>query len=366
MKVLILGVAPVQLDAVVELNKMGCETYAVAMAKDGPAAEVADHFSIINIIDEELIIRHVLDNNIDVVYSTGSDIAMPVACSVSEQLGMPHFVSSDTAYICNHKNVMRSALSDECEGNIPFQVCNCIEPIHIEYPAIMKPSDAQGQRGVFLIHSQEEFEKHFDESIAFSREKKVIVEKYIDGPEISVNGYMVNGVLKIIIVSDRETWHDYTGLVRSHTVPSKIIGAEMQLKIKEVVEDACMRIGLLNGPVYFQMKIMNNKPYIIELTPRLDGCHMWNIIEKAAGVNLMRLVFSHLLFNDISEISKMTKMIRPMELVFWCQKPYSLMEKKQLNLPKDAVCEYYYYDDKDLIRPINGHFEKVGYYMRYI
>ena len=35
------------------------------------------------------------------------------------------------------------------------------------------------------------------------REGKVIVEKYIEGPEVSVNGYMVNGVMRFLIVSDR-------------------------------------------------------------------------------------------------------------------------------------------------------------------
>ena len=34
-KVLILGVAAVQMDAVSQLKKMGCETFTCAMAKDG-------------------------------------------------------------------------------------------------------------------------------------------------------------------------------------------------------------------------------------------------------------------------------------------------------------------------------------------
>ena len=133
MKVLVLGVASVQMDAVIELQKMGCETYTIAMAKDGPAADVADHFDIINIIDEEAVVKHIQDNDIDVVYSTGSDLAMPVACRISERLGMPHFVTSKAAYICNHINAMREALTRECEGNIPYQVMSEIGKINIEW-----------------------------------------------------------------------------------------------------------------------------------------------------------------------------------------------------------------------------------------
>lgn len=364
MKVLILGVASVQMDAVLELKKIGCETFTIAMAKDGPAADVADHFDIINILDEEHVIEYIKNKDIDVVYSTGSDLAMPVACRISEKLGMPHFVTSQTAYICNHKNAMRSALTDDCEGNIPYQVLSERQKIEIDFPAILKPSDAQGQRGIFLIHSQEEFEKNFENARKYSREGKVIVEKYIDGPEVSVNGYMVNGVLRFMVASDRDTWPEYTGLIHKHIVPGKAFSKEAEMRMKRILQDACNRIGILNGPVYFQMKVMDDQPYIIEMTPRLDGCHMWNILNRATGVNLMRLTFEHLLTNNVSELDKKTEFVKQMELVFWCQEPGSFMDRNKLELPDDAVDYFYYYENGDYIRPVNGRYDKIGYYIR--
>ncbi len=364
MKVLILGVASVQMDAVLELKKMGCETFTVAMAKDGPAADAADHFDVINILDEEAIIRHIRDNQIDVVYSTGSDLAMPVACRISERLGLPHFVSSRAAYICNHKNAMRSALTAECEGNIPFQVMSEIAPVTVGFPAILKPSDSQGQRGIFKIASQAEFEAHFEEAKHFSREGKVIVEQYVDGPEVSVNGYMVNGALRFLVASDRDTWPEYTGLIHRHIVPGSAFSQEAAERMKSVVQDACSRIGILNGPVYFQIKVSGDRPYIIEMTPRLDGCHMWNVLERATGVNLMRLCFRHLLCGDVSELDKWDGTVRPMELVFWCQVPGTAMDRAKLELPEDAVYHFYYYETGDRIRPVNGRYDKIGYYIR--
>lgn len=363
-KVLILGVASVQMDAILELKEMGCETFAIGMAKDGPGADVADHFDIINILDEEGVTNHIIKNKIDVVYSTGSDLAMPVACKLSEKLGLPHFVSSETAYICNHKNAMRETLTNECKGNIPYQVMEEIGKINIAFPAILKPSDAQGQRGIFLINSQEEFEEHFEEAQKFSREGKAIVEKYIDGPEVSVNGYMIDGELKFLVASDRDTWPEYTGLIHKHIVPGVAVTEKAKAEMKVIVEDACNRVGIKNGPVYFQMKVEGDTPYIIEMTPRLDGCHMWNILAKATGVNLMKLVFGHLLNNDISELENATNDIKPMELVFWCQKPHSYMDRSVFELPEDSLYHFYYYENGDYVRPVNGRFDKVGYYIR--
>lgn len=364
MKVLILGVASVQLDAVLQLKEMGCETFAIAMAKDGPAADAADRFDIINILDEEAVVRHIRANNIDAVYSTGSDLAMPVACGISERLGLPHFVSSKVARICNRKDAMRPALGPDCEGNIPYQVLESPAPATVGFPAILKPSDSQGQRGIFLVRSQEELEAHFDDAKKFSRQGKVIVERYIDGPEVSVNGYMVNGVLRFLTASDRDTWPEYTGLIHRHIVPGKAFSPLAAKRMKAVLQDACNRIGILNGPVYFQMKVADDRPFIIEMTPRLDGCHMWNLLARATGVNLMRLTFGHLLFDDLSELDRAFPAVKPMELVFWCQKPGTTMDRSRLELPGDAVDHFYYYETGDFIRPVNGRFDKIGYYIR--
>ena len=192
----------------------------------------------------------------------------------------------------------------------------------------------------------------------------MIVEQYIDGPEVSVNGYMVNGVLRFVVASDRDTWPEYTGLIHRHIVPGREFSRETEQQIKRVMEDACNRVGILNGPVYFQMKISEDKPYIIEMTPRLDGCHMWRILEMATGVNLMRLTFRHLLFNDVSELDTWDGSVRQMELVFWCQKPKTVMDRASLALPDDALYHFYYYETGELIRPVNGRFDKIGYYIR--
>ena len=362
-KVLILGVAAVQMDAIAQLNRMGCETWAAAMAMDGPGARIARHFDQINILDEPKLQAHILRHQIDAVYSTGSDLAMPVACRLSEKLGLPHFVSSETADICNHKDRMRERLTRECSGNIPYQVMDSVQQATVGFPSILKPSDSQGQRGIYLVGSQQQLESRFASARQFSRDGRVIVERYIDGPEISVNGYLVDGRLRFLAASDRVTWPEYTGLIHRHVVPARAVGMMEDSRLRDTVLDACRRVGIQNGPVYFQIKLEKGHPYIIEMTPRLDGCHMWNVLQKAAGVNLMKLVFEHLLFGRVDELQKL-RAVRPMELVFWCQKPGSQMERGVFKLPRDAVEHFYYYQNGEYVRPVNGKFDKVGYYIR--
>lgn len=363
-RVLILGASAVQLDAVLQLKKMGCQTYVCAMAKDGPAAYAADNFEEINILDKEKVTNYIMANKIDIVYSVGSDLAIPMACSISEQLGLPHFVSANTAFVCNRKNYMRETLSNRCKGNIPFQVMEVPETIKIDFPVILKPSDSQGQRGIYLVNSQQEMEKHFYEAKDYSREGKVIVEKYICGQEYSVNGYMVNGKIRYLVPTLRETWPEYVGLIHKHVITKDLLSTNVREKIISIAENACMLLGIQNGPVYFQMKIEEDSPYIIEVTPRLDGCHMWNLLMRATGINLMKLCFEHLLYNNTSELNNIFNEIKDMELVFYCQEPNTEMDKSKFLEPDDVLDLFYYYKTGDYIREVNGVYEKVGYFIR--
>ncbi len=64
------------------------------------------------------------------------------------------------------------------------------------FPAIIKPADSQGQRGIFKVDAPQDLERAFEQAKLFSRTQTVIIEEFIQGKEISLNGYMVNGILK--------------------------------------------------------------------------------------------------------------------------------------------------------------------------
>ena len=365
-KVLILGVAPVQMDAILELKKMGFETYACAMAKDGPGADVADHFNEIDILDIKSLINFIKENQISLVYSVCSYLAMPVSCYISEQLQMPHFVSEKTAHLCNNKGLMRTTLGENLKGNVKFQLIQSIEEeIELDFPFIIKPVDAQGQRGVSLINCFDDYLKSYKNAKKYSRSGQVILEKYISGPELSVNGYLVDNEIKYLIVSDRDTWPEYTGLIHKHIVPTKKITLEKVNEVKSIIESACKKLKITNGPVYAQMKFEKDNPYIIEITPRLDGCHMWNVLSYYTGVNLLRLTFTHLLNNDVSELEKKyDKFNNEYILEFICQKPNTKADSFEYEEKmKKSLYSLKYYRQGENIREVNGKLEKIGYFI---
>lgn len=362
--VLILGVMAIQMDAILTLKQLDCKVFACAKAKDGPGADCADEFIMQDFMNKEEIIRLIRNKKIDVVYSVGSDLAMPLINEISEELNMVHFVSADTADICNHKWRLRETLRNS-QWNIPYQIFENIDnKINVSFPAIIKPSDSSGQRGIHLINSRKEFEKYFYSVQGISREKKVVLERYVEGTELSVNAYIVNGKVCFCLASDRITWAQYTGLIHAHLIPSKHVNGDIAKKIENLVQETARLLGINNGPVYYQIKLERGNPYVIEITPRHDGCHMWKLIKYATGIDLMKLTFEHLLFNNVSELEKERHEVKPYYLEFFCHKPNEIMVQEEFNIPDDSEESFFFYKTGDNIRSINGLYDKVGYYIK--
>ncbi|AYU54401.1 ATP-grasp domain-containing protein [Staphylococcus debuckii] len=359
-KILILGVAPVQAEAIEKLNDMGYETYALAMKKDGPGADAAQHFAEINIIDETAVAEYIRENKIDAVYSVGSDLAMPVANKLSEELDLPHFVSYETAYACNHKDDMRNRTKG-ITGSVPFEITqDANHKTAIEYPVFVKPTDGQGQRGISLVETEAELPAAIERAVDHSREGAAIIERYIEGYEISVNGYVVDGQLQFTLVSMRETWPQHPGLIHKHVIDpeTKFPMASIEAAIQAHLET----LHIDNGPVYAQVKVMNDEAFIIEITPRFDGCHMHKLIQYYNEDDLLGKTFKHLLEGEKPSFTNQ-KEVHPVVLEFMCEVPNQTIDYQQFETPEGTVESYRYYSQGDMIRPVNGVYDKVGFFI---
>ena len=364
-KILILGTGSAQKDVIKYCRDNGYYVIATSNVSGYSAQKLADEFFQTDIKDETATRLLAEEKCVDYVYSIGSDIAMPTIAKVSEELRLPCFMRYDTAIICNHKYLLRKELEKKhVKGNIPYQIMEKPDDdIHIPFPAMMKPSDSQGQRGVRKVNNQEEVKDFFSETLGFSREKKVILESYIDGDEISVNVFLRNGEIVFYLISDRRVWNEYPGgIIREHIIPSKYeANNAVTTRIRLLVEDVLNAINLKNGPAYFQIKISaTGDPYLIEVTPRLDGCHMWRLIKYSTGVDLLRASMELL---EGKGYTQSAKKAQPYSLEFLCGKPGSVFSKENYVVPEhDFLC--WYYEEGQKINRMNGYYEKCGYVIK--
>lgn len=361
-KMLILGAGNAQIDVIEYCRDRGFEVHGLSYTDTDNGISLLDKFEQINITDVNAVKEYAIRNKIDFIYSVGSDIAMPTVNEVAEALNLPHFVLPDTAKRCNNKHLMRETMGSGSRFNLPHILCKNEDEAKAAavYPLVMKPVDSQGQRGVYLVNNFEELKLRFVDTLSYSKIGQIILEKYVCGSEVSVNAYVKNKRVIFSMLSDRESFENLPGgIIKAHHLPSVFEGSATHDDINALVREAVLKLEIENGPVYFQIKIENGRPYLIEVAPRLDGCHMWRLIKNYCGVDLLDITMTHLLGGEI-EIPKYKTHKSSMHLEFFSEPTGGKVDAEKYE-GYTADYKRMYYKNGDTVKKMNGYMEKCGY-----
>lgn len=292
-RALILGTLAGQVDAMSTLHDAGWEVHACGHERIGPGVEAADAFHLVDILDVDAVAALCVEHEIDVLYSVGSDIAMPTVAAVSERLGLPGFHDVPTTEVLHRKPLLRAFLDEH--GISPVWSCRVTDPgddvSPPSMPVIVKPSDSQGQRGITIVDDRAELPGAIAVAVESSRSSVAIVEELLDGPEVSVHVVVVDGEVRFLLPSDRHVWDGpLVGIPQAHVMPSRFLDDTSRGQVRALVDEVVAALGVTNGPLYFQLILTGSGPRIIEIAPRLDGCHLWRLVRHHVGFDLMEAV----------------------------------------------------------------------------
>lgn len=364
-KALILGVGDAQVDAIRYLKEAGWWVIGCSYRHEGRGLEWVDQFELADIKDPAAVEEVGRRERVDLIYSVGSDLAMPTVAKVASRLGLPTLVRDETAELLQDKIRTREFLT--AKGISPVRYRRVSSEVDLEgwdvFPAIIKPADSQGQRGVLRVGSIEEAQANLRDSLRFSRSGRVILEEFLDGPEVSANAFVMDSHVVFSAISDRVVLEGYPGgIPRGHVLPTRKCVGPLLDETRGLVERCIQLLGIENGPVYFQLKLTAEGPRIIEITPRLDGCHIWRLIRMQGGVDLLDASF-RLLMGDRPLKMQMEQRTKGYHLWFFLSPPGRIFSA--IDHPPPAQVSYleYYYKEGELIRSVNGLMEKVGYYI---
>ena len=296
-KIMILGASILQLPAIQQAKEMGLEVVAVDMNPEAIGFHVDGiGKEIISTIDTPAVLEAAKRHKIDGIMTLASDMPMRTVAVVSSALGLVG-VSEDTARKATNKAEMRDALK-KCGVPVPmyFKVSDidafvaAVREIRAAgYKCIVKPADNSGSRGVELLEEYDDsaLASAFAYSKQFSRSGDLVVEEYMEGPEVSVETLAVDGAVHVIQITDKLTTGAPYFVEMGHSQPSQL-SAETQTRIEDITVAANRAIGITNGPSHTEIKVTEDGPKIVELGARLGGdCITTHLTPLSTGVNMV-------------------------------------------------------------------------------
>ena len=155
-------------------------------------------------------------------------------------------------------------------------------------PLVIKPCDNMGARGVKLINERHEASLAFREAKEASISGKLVVEEYMDGPELSLDALIFNGHIQVTGIGDRIIQRAPYFVEVGHTLPSNQPQEKLGLAT-ELFCSAIKALGIDIGAAKGDIKLTKDGPKVIEIAARLSGGWMSTYTYPlATGINLMK------------------------------------------------------------------------------
>lgn len=293
-RLLMVGAGSCQVNAIHRIKALGFEVVVADYHSSSAGKEIADYGLLADTFDEVAILEGARKFLVDGVLTVGTDQPVYVVNRVAEKLGLPHFITSETALWVTNKKAMKQRFDALSLPTVPYA---CLTEdfeaeslLAFEGPFVIKPLDSQGQRGIYKEQNVSAIRSRFSEVLKHSRQREILVESYYENDEITVSGWVVSGQVEIFTISDRVTFppDEKLGVCLAHNHPSKH-SAQYGEAIITLTHEICKAFHISQGPIYFQMFIGDRGLLINEIACRLGGAFEDITIPYATDIDVLAL-----------------------------------------------------------------------------
>jgi biotin carboxylase len=274
-----------------------------------PAKAIADKAIEVSVTDVDAVVEVIKQEQIDGVFVVFNDMLLPFYADICTKEGLPCYGTKEQFETLIAKDKYKALCRQFGVPTIPeFD----IEDENIKYPVLVKPVDSSGSRGITICQNREELETAVETGRKASKTGKVLIERYMDGREVTVFWTFQGGNYYLSGLANRHVKHnqgdDVIPLPVGYTFPSVYLP-----KYRKEVEENCKRmfqhLGIKDGMMFMQCKVENGTCYVYDLGFRLTGSLEYKILERVCGYNPLEMMIEFALTGKMGEESIADKAI---------------------------------------------------------
>jgi len=372
---LVLGAGPEQVPVIQQAKRMGLYVVASDINPKAEGFKYANDYFIASTYDADQTVKEALFFNrkkrkINGVMTAASDVPLTVA-RVTAVLGLPGN-SIETATIAQDKLLMKETFKKygvPVPWFLKLRGLGHFKKIVKEHgaPLVIKPVDSRGARGVLFIDDKTDLEWSYKESKANSPTGRIMVEEFLEGPQISTESFLYDGFSVTPGIADRN-YRDLKKFIpyiieNGGELPSNLPEAE-QVSIKKIAELAASVLGIKRNSAKGDLVLTKEGPKVIEIAARLSGGYFsTHEIPLNTGVDLVEAVIKVSLGEKI-ELEKLTPKYKNfMVQRYFFPKPGVIKSIKGVDKIKKLpflILFRIYVKPGDTIKKIENHTERAG------
>ncbi|GAA3196361.1 MULTISPECIES: ATP-grasp domain-containing protein [Streptomyces] len=210
---------------------------------------------------------------------------------LARDLGLPA-ASAAAMRACRNKTVARDLFARHGVPSAASMTATTLleaglATMTLGYPAVIKPASYFGSIGVVRVDRPEELPGAFEFAMAGARRSRadtsVLVEEFLDGPEVSVECVTHRGVTVAVAVTRKQLGPYFSEV--GHTVDAT---DPLLAEVAPVAAAAIKALGITDGVQHVEMRLVDGRPRLIEVNGRIGGDMIGRLVHLATGIDLPR------------------------------------------------------------------------------
>lgn len=268
------------------------ELILLDMASNVKALPYADKFLQISTMDKEAVLEAAREEKIDYILTACGDQPLSTMAYVSEQLGLPSYLSVQDVRDLTNKKFMKEKMvkagiptakhiyiNKDWDGQLP----------DFAYPLVVKPVDSNGSKGVKKVFGRDELDTSLQEAFRYSLSGDVIIEEFKEGEELSVDVYVEGQTAKLLSITGSKKIKENE---KSFTIVQSLYPAPVSYNEARVLEIAQQIVDVWNlkdTPLLVQMIVKGDEYNVLEFSARMGGGSKYRLIQVLSGVDIMKV-----------------------------------------------------------------------------
>ena len=304
-KILVVGAGTSQVNSIKHAVSLGFEIFAIDGDINAPGFSCAKEFRSGDIKNSRNLIKAAMDYGVNGVTSFSTDVPIVAIAETVSHLNLPG-ISIDQAKLSVNKYLQRKLLLDSEIPAPRFEAFHSIEDglsclSNFSDKCVIKPIDASGSRGVrFSSNDPQTNSKYCAEALKYSLSGIGIIEDFVAGQEIAIDGFVINGVTSVLCISDKKRTDPPYLLDMELLFPSKI-SSSVSKEVNSLATQIIQASKIQNSPFHMEMILSKDGPILVEFGARGAGFNVYDIIIPfVTGIDTIEAQLNQCIGNKIS------------------------------------------------------------------